>query len=294
MKNEHSRERCWANVEFAAPLPPRPEISHVLFDFDGTLSLVREGWPDIMLGLFLDCLPRSPGETGAELRPALVEDIMRLTGKPTIDQMILLAEKIRQRGGTPHDPEWYKERFLERLERHTGARRAGLQSRELAAESLLVHQVRPLLEHLRGLGLRLYLASGTDDVAVKHEADLLDLTRYFGPHIYGAHADAAKFSKPLVISRMLRDDRIPGTQLLGFGDGFAEIEAVKAVGGIAVAVASDEANNGSGQVDPRKRARLLQVGADIIIPDYREAIGLVDYLLGKMNNSTFPNEARNF
>jgi hypothetical protein len=93
---------------------------------------------------------------------------------------------------------------------------------------------------------------------------------------------------------MLRDDRIPGTQLLGFGDGFAEIEAVKAVGGIAVAVASDEANNGSGQVDPRKRARLLQVGADIIIPDYREAIGLVDYLLGKMNNSTFPNEARNF
>ena len=24
---------------------PRPNIQHVVFDFDGTLSLVREGWP---------------------------------------------------------------------------------------------------------------------------------------------------------------------------------------------------------------------------------------------------------
>ena len=85
--------RRWANVEFAAPVAPRPEISHVIFDFDGTLSLVREGWPDIMLDLFLQWLPQRPGETDAEMRPALLEDIMRLTGKPTIDQMILLAER---------------------------------------------------------------------------------------------------------------------------------------------------------------------------------------------------------
>ena len=80
---------------------------------------------------------------------------------------------------------------------------------------------------------------------------------------------------------MLRDDGIPGSQLLGFGDGFAEIEAVKAVGGIAVAVASDEANNGSGRIDAWKRNRLLEAGAHVVIPDYREAISLVDYLLGK-------------
>jgi phosphoglycolate phosphatase len=53
------------------------------------------------------------------------------------------------------------------------------------------------------------------------------------------------------------------------------------VGGLAVAVASDEAHNGSGRVDEWKRRRLLGVGADAVIPDFRDAIPLVDYLLGR-------------
>ncbi len=273
--------RRWANVEFPAPLAPRPQISHVLFDFDGTLSLVREGWPDVMLGLFLQWLPRLPGESEADLRPMLMEDIMRLTGKPTIDQMVLLAERIRQRGGEPRDPQWYKQEFLRGLDERVDGRRIGLKNGQILTDSLLIHQARPLLDYLSGLGLRLYLASGTDDAALKIEAELLDLTRYFGPHIYGAHDDPTRFSKPMVIEQMLRDDGIPGNQLLAFGDGFAEIAATKAVGGIAVAVASDEANNGAGNIDAWKRSRLLEGGADVVIPDYRDAIPLVDYLSGK-------------
>ena len=44
---------------------------------------------------------------------------------------------------------------------------------------------------------------------------------------------------------------------------------------MGVAVASDEANNGSGKIDQWKRQRLLAVGADIVIPDYRDAAPLV-------------------
>jgi hypothetical protein len=33
-------------VEFAPSFQSRPQITHVLFDFDGTLSLIREGWPE--------------------------------------------------------------------------------------------------------------------------------------------------------------------------------------------------------------------------------------------------------
>ena len=274
--------RRWANVEFPAPLPPRPEISHVLFDFDGTLSLVREGWPDVMLQLFLQWLPRLPGETEAEFGPIFMEDIMRLAGKPTIDQMVLLAERIRQRGGEPQDPQWYKAEFLRRLNERIERRAKRPCSGQMSIESLLIHSLRARCWIIwTALGLRLCLASGTDDAAVKIEAGLLDLTRYFGPHIYGAHDDPALFSKPMVIERMLREDGISGNQLLAFGDGFVEIEATKAVGGIAVAVASDEANNGSGHIDAWKRNRLLTAGADIVIPDYRDAIGLVNYLLGK-------------
>ena len=154
----------------------------------------------------------------------------------------------------------------------------------IAPDNLLVHGVRPLLEHLRKIGLPLYLASGTDLSAVKREAELLDITRYFNGHIYGALDDYKQFSKKIVIDRILHEHGITGRHLLSFGDGYVEIENTKQAGGLAVAVASDEANNGSGRVDEWKARRLLGVGADAVIPDFRDAIPFVDYLLGRERN----------
>lgn len=271
----------WASVELPEALSPRPEISHVLFDFDGTLSLIRQGWPEVMVPMFVEALPRLPGESEDDLRQLVLDDIMRLNGKQTIYQMIQLAERVRERAGTPQEPLWYKHEYLRRLDRHIGARTAGLREGAILPDNLLVHGARQLLEHLRERGLQLYLASGTDEYAVKEEAERLDITRYFGAHIYGALDDYARFSKKMVIDRILREHGITGRQLLSFGDGYVEIENTKQVGGFAVAVASDEANNGSGRVDEWKRRRLLGVGADAVIPDYRDAVAFVDSLLGR-------------
>jgi phosphoglycolate phosphatase len=271
--------RRWPSVELPLPLPPRPEISHVLFDFDGTLSLIRQGWPEVMVPMFVEALPRLPGESEADLRRLVLDDIMRLNGKQTIYQMMQLADRIRERKGEPEEPLRYKHEYLRRLEERIGSRTAGLRTGEIDPERLLVHGARALLEFLRERGLNLYLASGTDESAVKHEADLLDITKYFGSNIYGAQDDYHRFSKKIVIDRILSEHGISGRQLLAFGDGYVEIENTKQVGGCAVAVASDEANNGSGQVDEWKRSRLLGVGADAVIPDFRDAIGFVEYLL---------------
>jgi phosphoglycolate phosphatase-like HAD superfamily hydrolase len=271
----------WPSVELPGPLAPRPEITHVLFDFDGTLSLIRQGWPEVMVPMFVEALPRLDGETDDDLRQLVLDDIMRLNGKQTIYQMIQLAERIKERGGAPGEPLDYKHEYLRRLDRHIGDRTTGLAERRIAPDDLLVHGVRALLEHLKNRGLHLYLASGTDEFAIKREAELLDVTRYFGPNIYGALDDYKSFSKKIVIDRILRDHAITGGQLLSFGDGYVEIENTKQVGGLAVAVASDEANNGSGRVDEWKRKRLLGVGADAVIPDYRDAIAFVDYVLGR-------------
>jgi phosphoglycolate phosphatase-like HAD superfamily hydrolase len=246
----------------------------VLFDFDGTLSLIRQGWPEVMAPMFAEFLPPLPGETEADRLRLAYEDIMRLNGKQTIYQMIQLAERIRERGGTPQDPLWYKHEYLRRLDARIHHRLDGLRRGAIQPDELLVFGARALLEALRARGLPLYLASGTDEPFVKQEAELLDLTRYFGPHIYGALDDYKKFSKKLVIERLLRENQIPGAQLLSFGDGYVEIENTKEVGGLAVAVASDEAHNGSGRMDEWKRRRLLGVGADLCIPDFRDAEAL--------------------
>jgi phosphoglycolate phosphatase-like HAD superfamily hydrolase len=266
-------------VEFSDAFCPRPEITHVLFDFDGTLSLIREGWPDVMVPMFVEMLPPLAGESEAQRRQLCLDDIMRLNGKQTIYQMIQLADRIQERGGTPREPLWYKHEYLRRLELRIAARKDGIHTGRNQPDDLLVHGTRQLLEDLQRRSLRLYLASGTDEQFVKQEAELLQISRYFGGHIYGAQDDFKNFSKKMVIERILRENQVPGGQLLSFGDGYVEIQNTKEAGGLAVAVASDEANNGSGRVDEWKRQRLLGVGADVVIPDYRDASRLLEFML---------------
>lgn len=266
-------------VEFSSKFAPRAKISHVLFDFDGTISLIRQGWPEVMVPLFAELLPAVPGESEAERRKLCFEDIMRLNGKQTIYQMIQLAERIRERGGTPREPLDYKHEYLRRLEERIRHRTEGLRRGAIKPDELLVHGTRGLLDALQKRGLPMYLASGTDEIFVKQEAALLDVTRYFGPHIYGAQDDYKQFSKKMVIERILRENRIDGAQLLSFGDGYVEIENTRDVGGLAVAVASDEANNGSGRFDEWKHQRLSGVGADVVIPDFRDAEALLQKII---------------
>lgn len=259
---------------------PRPGISHVVFDFDGTLSLIRQGWPDVMVPMFTEVLPPLPGESEEDRRRLAFDDIMKLNGKQTIYQMIQLADRIRERGGVPQEPLEYKHEYLRRLEEKITARVAGLNAGSIQPDDLCVFGSRALLDNLKARGLTLYLASGTDEPFVKREAELLGLTGYFGRHIYGAQDNYRNFSKKMVIDRILAENAIDGSKLLAFGDGYVEIQNTKEVGGLAVAVASDEAHNGSGRMDEWKRDRLSGVGADVVIPDYRDAGPLLDLIFG--------------
>ena len=278
-----SKNSFQGSVEFAPGFAPRRNLSHVLFDFDGTLSLIRQGGPEVMVPMFIEMLPRRAADTDESVRQLLYDDIMRFNGKQTIYQMMQLAERIKERGGQPKEPLWYKHEYLRRLDERIHSRLEGIRAGTVARDEFLVHGARALMDLLLARGLPLYLASGTDEQFVKQEAELLDLTRYFGPHIYGAKDDYKSFSKKLVIERILRENAISGEQLLAFGDGYVEIQNTKDVGGLAVAVASDEGNNGSGNMDEWKRQRLTGVGADVVIPDYRDAAALLARIFDGQN-----------
>jgi phosphoglycolate phosphatase len=267
-------------IEVAPGFAPRPQASHVLLDFDGTISLIRQGWPEVMVPMFLEFLPRRADETEEQVHALMLEDILRLNGKQTIYQMIQFAGRVAERGGAPREPLWYKHEYLRRLDARIQRRLDALCDGGLAPDTLLVFGARTLLEELVRRGFTLYLASGTDLAYVRAEARLLGVDHFFGPHIYGALDDYRQFSKQLVIERILAEQRITGEELLAFGDGYVEIQNTKAAGGLAVAVASDEANNGSGRMDPWKHQRLLGVGADLVVPDFRDAVPLLNLILG--------------
>src|SRR5262245_19039734 len=99
-------------IEVLRPGLPRGRFRSVRFDFAGTLSLIREGWPQVMIPMMVEQL-RATGttETEAELAAAVEEFVMRLNGRQTIYQMIHMAEEVQKRGGTPREPMAYKHRY---------------------------------------------------------------------------------------------------------------------------------------------------------------------------------------
>jgi phosphoglycolate phosphatase len=266
------------NVEIVRVSSRRQRPTHVLFDFDGTLSLVREGWPEVMVPMMVEVLlGTNTDETPEALQQFAYDFVMQLNGKQTIYQMIRLAAEVSKRGGRPEEPLLYKQRYHDRLMNRIADRREKLRSGTVQPEAMLVPYSLQLLNELRDRDMKLYLASGTDEVYVREEAELLGLDEYFGPHIYGAPDDYQSYSKAKVIERIMSENLVTGPSLLGFGDGYVEIQNVKAAGGTAVAVASDEAGR-SGKPDAWKRDRLIGVGADLVIPDYRHSEALLAYL----------------
>src|SRR3954451_25071165 len=187
-----------------------------------------------------------------------------------------LDNQVKLRGGAPLDPLAYKRQYLERLSHVIKDRIEGLRSGKVSPEKYLVPGSRAILESLKARGLRLYLASGTDEIFMKEEADLLDVSRYFDGGVYGALDDFAKFSKRILIHRILESPDIRGDQLIAFGDGYVEIEEVKQVGGVAIGVATDEPE--CRQPDAWKRQRLIGVGADYIVPNFVDLDAILTHL----------------
>jgi len=265
-----------SQIEIIRPDIRRGEIRHALFDFDGTVSLIREGWQGIMIPMMVEILMETPNhEDPSEIEKIVKEFVTRLTGKQTIYQMIQLCEEITARGGAPQEPAQYKYLYNERLDQHIKDRLADLKFGRVKPEDMTVSGTFAWLDILKNRDVICYLASGTDEKYVTEESELLGLSNYFAG-IYGAQEDYKTFSKKMVIERIIRTHHLHGSNFVAFGDGFVEIEDSKSVDGIAIGVASDEKNRCG--VDEWKRNRLIAAGADIIIPDFQEASLLEEYL----------------
>jgi phosphoglycolate phosphatase-like HAD superfamily hydrolase len=170
---------------------------------------------------------------------------------------------------------------LRRLENRIKSRLDELQ-RGCDPQKYLVPGSIQLLELLKKEGYSLYLASGTDEPDVLAEAKLLGLDKYFGKHIYGARDNETACSKETVIKQIIAANNLTGAELVSFGDGFVEIELVVNIGGYTIGVATDEVQKKG--INQRKRARLLEAGAAMIIPDFTDAEKLVAFLA--RNNCT--------
>ena len=257
-------------------------IQVALLDFDGTLSLIRQGWQEVMITYMMEVLGElESGESRDELLKLIEGFVTELTGKQTIYQMLRLAEEVQKRAGTPEDPVHYKRCYHDRLWEKIQNRVSDLRSARVKPHYWLVPGALDLLSNLQARGVRMFLASGTDTDYVLDEAGLLGVLPFFEDRIYGAIDDYQNFSKKMLISKIISEEGLEGSGFVAFGDGYVEIENTKEVGGTAVGVATDEQRREG--VDGWKRRRLIESGADIIIGDFRCQETLVAYLFGEID-----------
>ncbi len=258
------------------------QIRHILFDFDGTLSVLRQGWEEVMIPLMVEMIC-GPALKQAEIEAEVRAYVDRSSGILTIRQMQWLAEAVQRYGlaGKARTAGEYKALYLRRLMVRVRERIARLEGGASAPPENMIMGAEAFVSGLARRGARLYLASGTDHADVVREADALSLLPYFDGRVYGALDDNEDHAKERVIERILDENRLSGAELLVVGDGPVEIHEGAARAAITLGMATDEVNR-SGW-NPRKVERLLQAGADLLAPDFCEVEQMIQVLVGTGN-----------
>jgi phosphoglycolate phosphatase-like HAD superfamily hydrolase len=252
-------------------------IKYALIDFDGTISVIRQGWEDVMIPLMIEMICEGNPPT-PEIEKEVRDYVDYSTGILTIKQMEWLAEAVRRYGiaKNPKSPYEYKQIYNQRMLLLVEQRLKKLRSGMLNPDDLMIMGSRNFLEELCKHGVTMYLASGTDHEHVLREASALRITQYFKGGIYGALDHTEAHTKERIIQKILDENDLRGNELLVVGDGPVEIRNAKSRGAIALGVASDEVRRYG--LNPHKRFRLINAGADLIIPDFTRTSDLINLL----------------
>lgn len=268
--------------EWVQPL----NIKHAIFDHDGTISTLREGWEHIMQPMMMKAILGDHFQDADEalyhkVYSRVVDFIDKTTGIQTLVQMKGLVELVKEFGLVPEDQildEFgYKEIYNDELLKMVKEREIKLTRGELSIEDFTLKNAVLLLEKLYKAGVKLYLASGTDEIDVRNEARIMGYDHLFEGGIYGAVGDVTKEAKKIVLDRILNTigDSKNG-QVAAFGDGPVEIRETRKRGGLTIGIASNEMKRHS--LNESKRSRLIKAGADIVIPDFSQLSKLLQLL----------------
>lgn len=279
-------------IEIINSWPDKTQIKHAIFDHDGTISTLREGWEEIMAPMMIKAILGDRYEEADEdlfhrAEERVKDFIDKTTGIQTLMQMKILLNVIEEFACVPKekmlDEFAYKKIYNDDLIAMVHKRELKLKRGELSVEDVTIKGVIPFLNRLHEAGIKLYLASGTDEEDVIKEATLLGYAGLFEGRIFGAVGDIKKDAKKIVLNRILETIGDSGSgAIVTFGDGPVEIRETHKIGGLTAGIASNEQKRYG--LNHTKRNRLVKAGADIIVPDFSQSPEILR-LLNISNNS---------
>ena len=270
------------DIEYVGALPQDLAIEHCIFDHDGTLSVLREGWESVMEPMMVRAILGPAYDTAsaalfADVTRKVKRLIDRTTGIQTLMQMRGLVDLVRGGGFVAEsdilDEHGYKRIFNDDLMKLIHTRVNKLASGELKSVDFQIKNARELLNELHGRGIKLYLASGTDQADVIAEATAMGYADLFEGRIFGSVGDIKADAKKMVLERIVRENNLAGHQFATFGDGPVEMRETQKVGGLCIGVASDELRRFGWNY--AKRTRLIRAGASLLVPDFSQLPALL-------------------
>lgn len=261
-------------VEIAPGFRPRPKLRYAILDWDGTISLIRGGWVEVMVDVGMEDGPHMD-------RAKVRHEMLALNGRPCIHQMTRMVELVGKATDPRRRAEEYQRIYIDRLAALVEDRGRALRL-GASPEEHMVPGVGAFLAGLTEREIGASIVSGTPQEEVEVEAVVLGIAAQFKGRIHGPRDLADRqFTKRAAIHGLVENHRVHGDELLVVGDGPVEVQEAKALGGLVIGVASDEAAPGSRQFDEPKRYQLRECGADIIVPDYLDAAALLKLVLGE-------------
>ncbi len=261
------------------------KIKHAVFDHDGTISTIRQGWETIMEPVMINAILGDKYKIASEtlyhrVRKRVIDYINKSTGVQTIVQMEGLTKMVEEFNIVPKDnildKFGYKKIYNNALMEMVNKRLTRFNKGELDINDYTIKGAVRFLQDLRDRNVKLYLASGTDQEDVLNEARLLGYANLFDGGIYGSVGDVSKYSKKIVIEKIIKKNNLKGSEFAVFGDGPVEIRECRKHEGIAIGIASNEIRRHG--LNPDKRTRLIKAGAHVIIPDFSQQKDLIDLL----------------
>jgi rfaE bifunctional protein kinase chain/domain len=250
-----------------------------IFDHDGTISVLREGWEEIMLETMIEVI------AGDKYNSLSKEEIKKITnqsksliekttGVQTIIQMQELVKLIDLNNYVKKEDildAWdYKKIYNDKLLKKVAKRREKLASGQLNIDDVTIKGAVKTLIKLIANNTKTYLASGTDVEDVIEEAKALGYAQFFTGGINGSEGDVSLDPKRKVIQNLIgeieNNNDIKINECVVFGDGPVEMREAKKHGLIAIGIMSDETRRWGKNLS--KRERLILAGADILIEDF--------------------------
>ncbi len=259
----------------------------VIFDHDGTISTLRQGWEPIMKEVSMnsilgDSLNTVSPEELSRVDSAAAEMIEKTTGIQTIIQMNHLRDMVISFGYVPEKdiltPQEYKEIYNEKLLKMVSERVELFKNGLLNLNDVTMKGAIQFLEILKSKGVSIYLASGTDQGDVREEAAVLGYDSFFNGGIFGSVGNVSRDPKRVVIENIVKNlpDNIKPEECYVFGDGPVEMREAARRGFTRIGLVSDEKQRFG--INPDKRSRLILGGAQALIPDFSWIPSLTEYL----------------